>query len=81
MMATGFGKEVQGGPNTVLVAANWLEQANIELTPKTNGTEIEVSPGATYLGLSRLIHRAGLARKVRQVLEHAPDFAGADRET
>ena len=76
MMATGFGKEVQGGPNTVLVAANWLERANIELTPKANGTEIKVSPGATYFGLIRLIHRAGLVRKVHHALAHAPELAG-----
>lgn len=75
LMATGFGKQVQGGPNTVLVVANWLERANIELTPKTNGTEINVSPGATYFGLIRLIQRAGLARKVRQALEHAPELS------
>ena len=52
MRATGFGTKVQGGPNTVLVAGNWLERANVELTPKTNGTAIDVSPGATYFGLS-----------------------------
>jgi len=78
MMATGFGKEVQGGPTTVRVAANWLERANIELTAKTNGTEIDVRPGATYFGLIRLIHRASLVRKVHQVLEHATDFAQRD---
>jgi hypothetical protein len=81
MMATGFGKELQGTPNTVLVAANWLERANIELTAKANGTEIDVSPGATYFGLIRLIHRAGLVRKVHKALEHAPDFARPDGET
>lgn len=75
MMATGFGKQVQGGPNTVLVAANWLERVNIELTPKTNSTEIDVTPGATYFGLIRLIQRAGLVRKVHQALEHATDLA------
>jgi len=78
MMATGFGKGVPGGPNAVLVTGNWLERANIELIPKANGTEIDVSPGATYFGLIRLIHRAGLARKVHQALEHAADFAGSD---
>src|ERR1039458_2574722 len=75
MMATGFGKRVQGGPNTVLVAANWLERANIELTAEANGTEIKVTAGATYFGLIRLIQRAGLARKVRQALKRAPELA------
>jgi hypothetical protein len=78
MMATGFGKKVPGGPNSVLVAANWLERANIQITPMTNSTEIEVSPGATYFGLVRLIHRAGLAHQVRQALEHASELAGSD---
>jgi hypothetical protein len=78
MMATGFGKEVQGTPNTVLVAANWLERANIELTPKANSTEIDVSPGATYFGLIRFIHRAAIVRNVHQTLEHAPEFARPD---
>jgi hypothetical protein len=34
-------------------------------------TETHVSPGATYFRLIRLFHRAGLAHKVYQVLEHA----------
>jgi hypothetical protein len=75
MMATGFGKKAQGNPNTVLVAANWLERANLQITSKTNSTEIDVSPGATYFGLIRLFQRAGLARKVHQALEHAPELA------
>jgi hypothetical protein len=75
MRATGFGKEVPGGPNSVLVTANWLERANLQITSKTNSTEIEVTPGATYFGLIRLIQRAGLARKVRETLEHAPELS------
>jgi hypothetical protein len=59
MMATGFGKKVQGNPTM-------------------NGTEIDVSPGATYFGLIRMIRRAGFVRKVYQALEHAPDFARPD---
>jgi hypothetical protein len=78
MRATGFGKKVPGGPNRVLVAGNWLERATIELTRKANGTEIAVNPGATYFGLIRLIHRAGLARKVHQALEHAPELGATD---
>src|ERR1700690_5753 len=78
MMATGFGRKVPGGPNRVLVVGNWLERATIELTPRANGTEIEVSPGATYFGLIRLIHRAGLARKVHHALENAPELGATD---
>ena len=33
---------------------------------------------STYFGLIRLFHRAGLAHKVYQALEHAPELAKAD---
>lgn len=75
MKATGFGKEVPGAPNSLLVAANRLDRANLQITFKTDSTEIEVTPGATYFGLIRLVQRASLARKVRQALEHAPEVS------
>lgn len=78
MMAAGFGKAVPGDTNTVLVAATWLERANVRITARTKCTEIDVSPGATFFGLIRLIHRVGVARKVRQALENAPELAGSD---
>src|ERR1022692_700841 len=31
MMASGFGKERPGDANTILVAANWLERANVRI--------------------------------------------------
>jgi hypothetical protein len=78
MMAAGFGKEGPGDAYTILVAANWLERANVRIVHDRDGTEIHVSPGATYFGLIRLFHRAGLAHKVYQALEHAPELAKAD---
>ena len=78
MMAAGFGKEGPGDTNTLLVVANWLERANVRITAKRNCTEIDVSPGATFFGLIRLIHRVGVARKVHQALENAPELAGSD---
>jgi hypothetical protein len=41
----------------------------------TPGTEIEVSPGATYFGLIRLAHRIGLVRKIHNALAQAPELA------
>jgi hypothetical protein len=78
MMATGFGKEHGGNANTILVAASRLERANVRVASAKNSTEIHVSPGATYFGFIRLIHRVGLVRKVQQALEHAPELAGSD---
>jgi hypothetical protein len=34
-----------------------------------NGTDIEVSPGATYFGLVRLIDCVGVTRKVHRALQ------------
>ena len=75
MMAAGFGKETPGDANTILVAANWLERANVRIVHDRDSTEIHVSPGATYFGLVRLFHRAGLAHKVYQALDQANDLA------
>jgi hypothetical protein len=34
-----------------------------------------VSPGATYFGLIRLVHRIGLVRKIHNALAQAPELA------
>ena len=74
--SSGFGKEAPGDANTMLVRGAWFERANIRMLPGADSTEIQVSPGATYFGLIRLIDRVGLTRRVHRVLEHAPDLAG-----
>ncbi len=62
----------------MLVRGAWLARANIRILPGADSTEIHVSPGATYPGLIRLIDRIGIARRVHQVLEHAPELAGSN---
>jgi hypothetical protein len=78
MTAAAFRKEGPGDATTILVASNWLERANVRVVSDGNSTEIRVSPGATYFGLIRLIHRAGLAHKVYRALEDAPELGGAE---
>lgn len=72
MMAAAFGKEAPGDATTILVASNWLERANVRVVSDGSSTEIRVSPGATYFGLIRLLHRAGLAHKVYRALAVMP---------
>jgi hypothetical protein len=71
MKASGFGAEGPGDATTILVASSWLELANVSVIHGANSTEIHVRPGATYFGLIRVLHRAGLAHKVFEALEHA----------
>ena len=52
-----------------MVKGFWIDRANIRLVSGSNGTDIEVSPGATYFGLVRLIDRVGIARKVHRALQ------------
>jgi hypothetical protein len=78
MMATAFGKQVSGDTTTILVASNWLERATVRVVSDGKSTKISVSPGATYFGLIRLLHRAGLAHKVYRALEDAPELGGSD---
>jgi hypothetical protein len=76
--ASGFGKEGPGDASTILVASSWLDRANVSVIHAKNSTEIHVSPGATYFGLIRLFHRAGLVHRVHQALEHAPELAASN---
>jgi hypothetical protein len=75
MTSRGFAKEVPGDANTLLVSGRWFQRANIRIIPGADRTEIEVSPGASYPGLVRLVDRIGIARKVHQSLERAPELA------
>lgn len=67
--SSGFGKEVPGDANTAVVKGFWIDRANIRIVSGPNGTDIEVSPGATYFGLVRLIDRVGITRKVHRALQ------------
>jgi hypothetical protein len=76
--SSGFGKEAPDDANTMLVKGKWFDRANVRILPGTDSIEIEVSPGATYFGLIRLLDRVGSARKVHQALEQSPELAGSD---
>ncbi len=71
MTASGFGKETPGDANTAVVKGFWFDRANIRIVPGPDGAEIEVSPGATYFGLVRLIDRVGIARRVHRALSQS----------
>jgi len=77
MTSRGLAKEVPSDANSLLVSGSWFQRANVRIIPCPDRTEIDVSPGATYPGLIRLIDRIGIARKVHQILEHAPELAGS----
>lgn len=74
----GFAKEVPGDANTMLVRGSLFERANVRLVSGTEGTEVHVSPGASYPGLIRLIDRISVVRRVRRAIEQASELARAD---
>ena len=74
MMSKGFAKEIPAAGDAILVKGVWFNRANVRILPREEGTDIEVSPGATYFGLIRLIDRIGVANKVRRILDHASEL-------
>jgi hypothetical protein len=68
MTSRGFAKEVPDDANTLLVKGSWLARANVRIIAGVEGTEIDVTPGATYPGLIRLGDRSGIVRKVHHAL-------------
>ena len=74
-ISTGFTKQVPKDQNSMLVKGRWFERANIRIIPSAQATEIEVSPGASYFGLVRLVDRLGISQKVRRILEKAPELS------
>jgi hypothetical protein len=60
----------------MLVAANWLERANVAVVPGVGSTEIQVNAGATNFGLIGLINHLGVARKVRRHGRTHPNSPG-----
>jgi hypothetical protein len=74
----GFVKEVSDDANTMLVSGTWFERANVRILSGTDETEVQVSPGATYPGLIRLIHRITVVRRVCRAIEQAPELARTD---
>jgi hypothetical protein len=74
MISKGFTKEVPAAGDAILVKGVWFNRANVRILPREAGTDIEVSPGATYFGLIRLFDRVGVANKVRRILDHASEL-------
>ncbi|HEY7145316.1 MAG TPA: hypothetical protein VH637_13810 [Streptosporangiaceae bacterium] len=73
--SVGFTREVPADDNTMLVKGGWFKRANVKIVPGTGSTEIQVSPGATYFGLIRLIDQMLVTRKVHRALADAPGLA------
>jgi hypothetical protein len=74
MISRGFAKDVPAAVDAILVKGLWFGRANVRILPREKGTDIEVSPGATYFGLIRLIDRVGVSHRVRRILEHASEL-------
>jgi len=74
----GFVTEVADDANAMLVSGSWFGRANVRVLPGTDGTDVQVSPGATYPGLIRLIDRISVVRRVCRAIEQAPELAPPD---
>jgi hypothetical protein len=74
MMSKGFAKDVPASGDAILVKGLWFNRANVRILPRDKGTDIEVSPGATYFGPIRLIDRVGVAHRVRRILNQASEL-------
>jgi hypothetical protein len=74
MMSKGFVKDVPAAGDAILVKGLWFNRANVRILPRDKGTEIDVSPGATYFGLIRLMDRVGVAHRVRRILDNASEL-------
>jgi hypothetical protein len=79
MTSRGFAKEVPDDANALLVQGRWLARANLRVIPAAGGTEIHVSPGATYPGLIRLADRIGVVRKVHHALADSGELSWGRR--
>ena len=74
MMSKGFAKDVPAAGDAILVKGLWFNRANVRILNREGGTDIQVSPGATYFGLIRLIDRVGVANKVQRILGDASEL-------
>jgi hypothetical protein len=72
-----FHHESPGGANSILVKRHWFEQANVRVVPGTNDTEIRIGGAANFTATGFLINRASIVRKVKSVLDHAPELGGS----
>jgi hypothetical protein len=73
----GFVKSVPADANSLLVTGAWLARANVRVISAPTGTEIQISPGATFPGLVRLADRVGIARTVHHALKRSDQFGSS----
>lgn len=72
-----FHHESPAGANSILVRRHWFEQASIRVIAGPDSTDIHVSSAANFTPTGLLINRAGIIRRVRQVLDHTPGLASS----
>ena len=72
-----FHHESPAGANSALIRRHWFEQASIQVIAGPDSTEIHVGSAANFTPTGLLINRAGIMRKVHQVLEQAPELASS----
>ena len=70
-----FHHESPAGTHSALIRRHWFEQASIQVIAGPDSTEIHVGSAANFTPTGLLINRAGIMRKVHQVLEQAPELA------
>jgi hypothetical protein len=69
--------ESSGDANSILVKRHWFEQASVRIEPGSGRTEIHVGSAANFTPTGLLFNRASIVRKVRQILEQAPELIGS----
>jgi hypothetical protein len=74
-MTSRFHHQSPAGANSILVRRHWFEQASIQVIAGPDSTDIHIGSAANFTPAGLLINRAGIMRKVHQMLEHAPGLA------
>ena len=72
-----FHHESPDGANSILVRRHCFEQASIRVIAGPDSTDIHVGSAANFTPAGLLINHAGIIRRVRQVLDHAPGLASS----
>jgi hypothetical protein len=70
-MTSRFHRQSPAGADSILVRRRWFEQASIRVIPGPDNTEVHVRSAANFTPTGLLINRAGIIRKVHQVLQRA----------
>lgn len=76
-MTSRFHHESPAVADSILVRRHWFEQASIRVIPGPDCTEVHVGSTANFTPTGLLINRAGIIRKVHQVLRRAPKLGSS----